>query len=86
MTYEIFEGERAIKCLACGLTSYHPEDVRRRYCGKCYLFHERASLYEKLGVDLDFPDQPRIMAVGPPGIEPPYRDPYFRPVRVEEGE
>lgn len=39
-TYEIVEGGRAIKCLLCGLTSYHPKDVEHRFCGKCDLFHE----------------------------------------------
>lgn len=30
----------AIQCLMCGLTSYHPEDVKHRYCGKCNVFHD----------------------------------------------
>ena len=40
-TYEIIETAdgKAIKCLTCGLTSYHPEDVRRKYCGHCHKFH-----------------------------------------------
>jgi len=38
--YEIVEGGAAIKCLTCNLTSYHPEDVTQRYCGKCHVFHE----------------------------------------------
>jgi hypothetical protein len=29
-----------IRCHTCGLTSYHPEDVRSRYCGHCHVFHE----------------------------------------------
>jgi hypothetical protein len=29
----------AIKCLVCGLTSHHPEDVRNRYCSHCHAFH-----------------------------------------------
>ena len=40
MNYEILEDGKAIKCLECGLTSWHPEDVRHRYCGFCSVFHE----------------------------------------------
>lgn len=29
----------AIKCLVCGLTSYHPGDVRERYCACCHESH-----------------------------------------------
>ncbi len=32
----------AIQCLVCGLISYHPADVRERYCAECYRFHEDA--------------------------------------------
>lgn len=39
-TYEIVEDGKAIKCCVCGLTSYHPEDVGNRYCGKCHVFHD----------------------------------------------
>jgi hypothetical protein len=28
-----------ITCPKCHLTSYHPEDVRQRYCGNCHQFH-----------------------------------------------
>jgi len=27
---------RSYTCLACGMISYHPEDVRREYCGNCH--------------------------------------------------
>lgn len=40
-TYEIVEGGKAIKCLRCGRTSWHPEDVSHRYCGACHAFHKR---------------------------------------------
>lgn len=41
-TYEIIDDDRgkAIKCLICGRTSWHPEDVCHRYCGACMVFHE----------------------------------------------
>ena len=30
----------SITCPKCGRTSYHPEDVRQRYCGACHRFHD----------------------------------------------
>jgi hypothetical protein len=30
----------AIRCHACQRISYHPKDVRERYCGACHAFHE----------------------------------------------
>jgi hypothetical protein len=33
-------GSLAIRCLICGMISYHPEDVRHRYCANCHRFHE----------------------------------------------
>lgn len=38
--YQILEDGRAIKCLTCGLTSHHPQDVAERYCGNCHVFHQ----------------------------------------------
>lgn len=40
-TYEISDdrGETYIRCLQCGKASYHPSDVRARYCGNCKLWH-----------------------------------------------
>jgi hypothetical protein len=46
--YTIVEDGQAIKCHTCGLTSYHPEDVRHRFCGKCNVFHEDEELFERL--------------------------------------
>ena len=31
----------SITCFGCGLTSFHPEDVRKRYCGNCHVFHDQ---------------------------------------------
>ena len=49
LTYQIIlndAGEgHAIKCLVCDMTSYHPEDVSQRFCGKCHIFHEDLRLY-----------------------------------------
>ena len=39
-TYVIGGYGRNITCLDCGLTSWHPEDVRRRYCHFCAEFHD----------------------------------------------
>jgi hypothetical protein len=38
-TFRLVEGP-GIECLICGLTSYHPEDVSQKYCGRCHRFHE----------------------------------------------
>lgn len=29
-----------IICDACGMKSYHPMDVREKWCGKCEKYHE----------------------------------------------
>lgn len=33
-------GQAGIHCLRCDRVSWHPEDVRSRYCGHCHEFHE----------------------------------------------
>jgi len=50
-TYEILLTAHgmAIKCLVCGRTSYHGEDVRQKYCSYCAAFHEHLRL--NLGKD-----------------------------------
>lgn len=30
-----------ITCRLCNMTSYHPEDIRHRYCGHCHIFHDQ---------------------------------------------
>lgn len=43
------DGERFIRCVACDATSFHPIDIRRRYCARCGVFHdEDATLEEEL--------------------------------------
>lgn len=39
-TYEVGANGKTIKCLACGMTSFSPEDVSRKYCGSCHKFHQ----------------------------------------------
>jgi ribosomal protein L37E len=34
----------SITCPQCGRTSYHPEDVRQKYCGACHQFHETMAM------------------------------------------
>lgn len=29
-------GQPSITCPACGMTSYHPDDIREGYCGNCH--------------------------------------------------
>lgn len=40
-TYELVVEEQrtGIKCLVCGLVSWHPMDVLMLYCGKCHRWH-----------------------------------------------
>jgi hypothetical protein len=43
ITYEISTdafGHQFIRCLLCGLASYHPEDIQQKYCGYCHVFHD----------------------------------------------
>ena len=42
LRYELVQrGERlGIRCGGCGLTSWHPEDVRNLYCANCKRFHD----------------------------------------------
>ena len=35
-----FDGFEYIQCLKCDRKSYHPEDIRQKYCGNCHVFHE----------------------------------------------
>ena len=29
-----------IRCHTCQRISFHPKDIRERYCGACHVFHE----------------------------------------------
>ncbi len=43
LTYEIVEndkGQKGIKCLYCGLTSWNENDIKNLYCENCHKFHE----------------------------------------------
>lgn len=33
------DGVDGIRCLFCHAVSYHPEDIRQRFCGRCDIFH-----------------------------------------------
>lgn len=39
-TYEVSPDGKSIKCLRCGMVSYHPTDVELHYCGKCHACHD----------------------------------------------
>jgi len=42
-TYRIVEndeGTPGIRCLKCQRTSFNPNDIEQRYCGKCHEFHD----------------------------------------------
>jgi hypothetical protein len=31
----------SITCPRCQMTSYHPDDIKERYCGACHMFHDQ---------------------------------------------
>jgi len=39
-TYTLSPDEKAITCLRCKKTSFHPQDVANHYCGYCNVFHD----------------------------------------------
>lgn len=49
LTYELItlREQHGIKCLRCGMTSFHPIDIANRYCGRCHIFHEDLALIER---------------------------------------
>jgi len=40
MGYEIVQHGTAIRCLQCGVTSFNQNDVAKRYCARCGIFHD----------------------------------------------
>jgi ribosomal protein S27AE len=38
-SYDLIAND-AIRCRRCGMTSYNPNDISQRYCGRCHQFHE----------------------------------------------
>jgi hypothetical protein len=43
-----------IQCLTCGKRSYHPVDIRERFCGYCRVWHKDELTY-KLGETFSVP-------------------------------
>jgi hypothetical protein len=41
--------DRNITCPLCGRTSWHPMDVKERYCGACHKWHDQFTTTELLG-------------------------------------
>ena len=37
-TYTILYDGQAMRCHFCGKVTYHPEDVKQKYCAYCHLF------------------------------------------------
>lgn len=54
--------EPYIKCKVCDLTSYNPNDIREKFCGRCHKFHETPDDYE-LGQRVDPVDPALVSAV-----------------------
>lgn len=42
------DGQEGIECQCCGRTSWHPDDVKYRYCGFCHTDHSLEELKEQL--------------------------------------
>jgi ribosomal protein L37E len=40
MAYDLIQNGTAIRCLECGIISYHQEDIAKHYCGRCNIFHD----------------------------------------------
>ena len=53
-TYQLVDGERAIRCLKCGTTSHNPGDIRDRYCGFCRMLHDDIKVLEALREAMSF--------------------------------
>jgi ribosomal protein L37E len=34
----VTDEQQSITCPECGMTSYHPMDIKMGYCGKCHKF------------------------------------------------
>jgi ribosomal protein L37E len=45
VTYHIVHDGKAIRCLMCGFVSYNKNDVEKRYCGQCHVFHDDMKFY-----------------------------------------
>ena len=39
-TFTVSADGKSITCLRCKRTSYHPDDVEKKYCGFCHAFHD----------------------------------------------
>ena len=53
-TYDLVDGERAIRCRKFGTTSHNPSDVRARYCGFCRMLHDDIEVFEALRDAMSF--------------------------------
>lgn len=42
-------GQHFIRCHICASISYHPEDIRQKYCGTCHQFHEILLQMQEVG-------------------------------------
>lgn len=43
-------GEHWIRCTVCNMQSYHPQDIRQRYCGQCHQFHQMIAMQRRIEV------------------------------------
>lgn len=53
MRYQLGEqnGQKYIQCLTCKKKSFHPGDIKHKYCGHCHIFHDER--VPKIACDFD---------------------------------
>jgi len=59
-----------IRCLNCNRVSYNPNDIRERYCGYCYVFHEERQQQEQFARVVAMLGKLVTFAHQPPGVAP----------------
>lgn len=71
--YTLTPNQPGITCNICGRTSYHPKDVKHRFCSKCKIYHATNfvmfSIYDHPS---DFPESfvVRPWYIGPGNVTP----------------
>lgn len=50
--------QESITCPQCKMTSYHPEDIKQKYCGNCHQFHSEMKIDEVVVVAMPKGDMP----------------------------
>lgn len=51
-SYTLSEDGKRLTCHLCGFTSYHPTDVKYRYCGNCDVYLDTLEMSVDLSIEL----------------------------------